>query len=169
MRCTWKRSNKCVSSMYKEESKLRRWGQEQDDGGIGGCGEYLSPRIHQEYTFRHRSPCRTPAESRQAKCLASMHTGSLWSCLTLSNPVDCGLPGFSVRGVLQARILEHIGQCWWPPLIHFCHFQPMLHIVSGVGNSPPKIFIALSFHISYSDGWIQIDHSYKITLEKIHR
>ena len=27
--------------------------------------EYISPQIHQEYTFRHRSACRTPAESRQ--------------------------------------------------------------------------------------------------------
>ena len=27
--------------------------------------EYISPRIHQEHTFRHRSACRTPAESGQ--------------------------------------------------------------------------------------------------------
>ena len=27
--------------------------------------EYISPQTHQEYTFRHRSACRTPAESRQ--------------------------------------------------------------------------------------------------------
>ena len=27
--------------------------------------EYISARIHQEYTFRHRSAFRTPAESRQ--------------------------------------------------------------------------------------------------------
>ena len=47
------------------------------------------------------------------KSLATMHAGSLWSCPTLCNPVDCGLPGFPVReGVLQARILEHIGQYW---------------------------------------------------------
>ena len=26
---------------------------------------HLSPWIHQEYTFRRRSACRTPAESRQ--------------------------------------------------------------------------------------------------------
>ena len=26
---------------------------------------HLSPRIHQEYTSRHRSACRTPAESGQ--------------------------------------------------------------------------------------------------------
>ena len=40
--------------------------QEKQDGrGAGGRGIHLSPRIHQEYTFRHRSACRTPAESRQ--------------------------------------------------------------------------------------------------------
>ena len=38
---------------------------EQDGGGVGGHGIYLSSQIHQEYTFRHRSACRTPAESRQ--------------------------------------------------------------------------------------------------------
>ena len=30
------------------------------------------------------------------------------------NPVDCSLPGFSVRGVSQERILEYIGQYWLP-------------------------------------------------------
>ena len=30
------------------------------------------------------------------------------SCLTLCNPVDCSLPGSSVHGVLQARILEWV-------------------------------------------------------------
>ena len=38
---------------------------EQDGGGEGGSGVHLSPQIHQEYTFRHRSACRTPAESGQ--------------------------------------------------------------------------------------------------------
>ena len=28
------------------------------------------------------------------------------SCQTLSNPVDCSLPGSSVHGILQARVLE---------------------------------------------------------------
>ena len=36
---------------------------EQDGGGVGGRGVHLSPQIHQEYTFRHRSACNTPAES----------------------------------------------------------------------------------------------------------
>ena len=28
------------------------------------------------------------------------------SCPTLSDPMDCSLPGSSVRGILQARVLE---------------------------------------------------------------
>ena len=30
------------------------------------------------------------------------------SCLTLCYPVDCSLLGFSVHGILQARILERV-------------------------------------------------------------
>ena len=49
------------------------------------------------------------------KCLASMRAELLQWWPTLCNPVDCGQPVFSVReGVLQARILEHIGQYWLP-------------------------------------------------------
>ena len=37
----------------------------QDGRGVGGCGVHLCVQVHQEYTFRHRSACRTPAVSRQ--------------------------------------------------------------------------------------------------------
>ena len=30
------------------------------------------------------------------------------SCPTLCHPMDCSLPGFSVHGILQARILEWV-------------------------------------------------------------
>ena len=30
------------------------------------------------------------------------------SCPALCNPIDCSLPGFSVHGILQARILEWV-------------------------------------------------------------
>ena len=35
--------------------------RKQDDGGVCVRGILLSPWIHQEYTFRHRSACRTSA------------------------------------------------------------------------------------------------------------
>ena len=37
---------------------------------------------------------------------------SLSSVLTLCDPMDCSLPGFSVHGIFQARVLEWVG----------CHF-----------------------------------------------
>ena len=37
-----------------------------------------------------------------------MHTKLLQSCLTLCNPMGCSLPGSSVPGIFQARILECI-------------------------------------------------------------
>ena len=33
------------------------------------------------------------------------------SCLTLCDPADCSSPGFSVLGILQARILEWVAIC----------------------------------------------------------
>ena len=30
------------------------------------------------------------------------------SCQTLCDPMDCSLPGFSIHGILQARILEWV-------------------------------------------------------------
>ena len=37
-----------------------------------------------------------------------MHAKLFQSCPTLCNPVNCSLPGSSVRGILQARILEWV-------------------------------------------------------------
>ena len=37
-----------------------------------------------------------------------LHAKSLQSCLTLYDPMDCSLPGSSVHGILQARILEWV-------------------------------------------------------------
>ena len=30
------------------------------------------------------------------------------SCLTLSDPMDCSPPGFSIHGIFQARVLEWV-------------------------------------------------------------
>ena len=38
-----------------------------------------------------------------------VHAKSFQLCPTLSYPMDCGPPGPSVRGILQARMLEWVG------------------------------------------------------------
>ena len=40
--------------------------------------------------------------------LLSLFTISAQSCLTLCDPMDCSLPGSSLHGILQARILEWV-------------------------------------------------------------
>ena len=39
---------------------------------------------------------------------ACMHAKSLQLCPALCDPMDCSLPGSSVHGILQARILEWV-------------------------------------------------------------
>ena len=48
------------------------------------------------------------------------------SCLTLYDPMDCSLPGFSVHGIFQARILEQIA------------------ISSSKGSSRPRVQTCIS-------------------------
>ena len=49
------------------------------------------------------SYCKPPGKPRI--CTAAK---SLQSCLTLCDPMDCSIPGFSVHGILQARTLEWV-------------------------------------------------------------
>ena len=44
------------------------------------------------------------------------------SCLTLSNPVDRSLPGSSVHGILQARVLE------WGVIIAFSIYLSNIYV-----------------------------------------
>ena len=55
--------------------------------------------------------CMNPTQKscqRLEKNPVSMHPGSFLSCLTLCDPVDCGLLGFFIHGILQAKILEQV-------------------------------------------------------------
>ena len=42
----------------------------------------------------------------QVKTTATTVAKSLQSCPTLSDPMDCSLPGSSIHGIFQARVLE---------------------------------------------------------------
>ena len=45
-------------------------------------------------------------QTGQTLLTTCMHAKSVQSCLTLCDPTDCSPPGFSIHGILQARILE---------------------------------------------------------------
>ena len=52
------------------------------------------------------------------------------SCPTLSDPMDCSLPGSSVHGIFQARVLE------WGAIAFSNHWSRELEI--GVVALPPR-------------------------------
>ena len=47
-------------------------------------------------------------------------------CPTLRNPVDCRLPGFSIHGIFQARVLEWGAVAFSPSLSKILQFQVYL-------------------------------------------
>ena len=57
-----------------------------------------------------QSPHSTSHDSRSSQNVYCVPLCSVaQSCLTPCDPMDCSLPGFSVDGILQARILELVG------------------------------------------------------------
>ena len=50
----------------------------------------------------------TKADYQFYSFAATATAKSLHSCLTLCNPMDCSLPGSSVHGIFQSRVLEWV-------------------------------------------------------------
>ena len=72
-----------------------------------------SVRPHRRQPTRLPRPWDSPGKNTGVGChflLQCMKVKSesevAQSCLTLSDPMDCSLPGSSVHGILQARVLE---------------------------------------------------------------
>ena len=84
---------------YNSKEKVRNQG-EQDGKEVSGRGIHLSSQIHQEYTFRHRSAYRTPAESRQEDWIS----GKEYKELGGKTGVLVGLNLPSARGGTEAGV-----------------------------------------------------------------
>ena len=64
------------------------------------------------------------------------------SCLTLSDPMDCSLPGSSIHGIFQARVLEWGAIALSIPLSTFTYFntQDFWNLFLNVSFSSSKQF-----------------------------
>ena len=60
----------------------------------------------------------------------------LQSCLTACDYMDYGLPGFSVHGILQARVLE-LGAIAFSDIIHEGSSYQEASLVAQLVKSPP--------------------------------
>ena len=95
------------------------------------------------HTWRCQGPCKPSScatfmlnshwgrAATGKKNLAPMSAGQLWSCLTCCDPVDCGLPGFSVR---EGGSLGRHTQVYWPVLVSIS-FQSTIS-PAAPANSP---------------------------------
>ena len=82
---------------------MRNAGLEETQTGIKIAGRNIS-------NIRYADDTTLTAESEDELKSLLMKVKSesevTQSCLTLSDPMDCSLPGSSIHGILQARVLE---------------------------------------------------------------
>ena len=61
---------------------------------------------------------------------------SLWSCLTLCDPMDCIPPGSSIHGIFQARVLKwgaiffSMTNAMEVLLVFLCVYWPFMYFLS---------------------------------------
>ena len=71
------------------------------------------------------------------------------SCLTLSDPMDCSLPGSSIQGIFQARVLE------WVAIAFSRLIQGLMYKYHPRGRFRPRnyqtLFSAFTIFINNSD------------------
>ena len=63
------------------------------------------------------------------------------SCLTLSDPMDYSLPGSSIHGIFQARVLE-----WVAIAFSLLHCRLILYQLSNQGSPYIYTYIYISLH-----------------------
>ena len=72
------------------------------------------------------------------------------SCLTLSDPMDCGLPGSSVYGIFQARVLE------WGAIAFF-EVRPRPDKTLSATFRDTIINTGITFEKNVSPNWSKMD------------
>ena len=72
--------------------------------------QYFSPFLYSTLPTHPRVVAKSKYTIMQKNMIKffSAAAESLQSCLTLCDPMDCSLPGFSVHGILQVRTLEWV-------------------------------------------------------------
>ena len=73
----------------------------------------LTVRPHRQQPTRLPNPWESPGKNTGVGChfllqcrKVKSESEVVQSCPTFSDPMDCSLPGFSIHGIFQARVLE---------------------------------------------------------------
>ena len=108
-----------------------------------------SVRPHRRQPTRLLRPWDSPGKDTGVGChllLQCMKSESerevAQSCLTLCNPLECSLPGSSIHGIFQARVLEWGATVFCPSLISFS-FLLGPHPTAGMASQVAQWVICL--------------------------
>ena len=135
-----------------------------------------SVRPHRRQPTRLHRPWDSPGKNTGVGChflLQCMKEKSesevAQSCPTLSDPMDCSLPGSSVHGIFQARVLEwgaiafsngitkELGKLSdWAPTHVGANFNPLQRSGSPAGTISGALPLSLSRSLVYS--WKELVH-----------
>ena len=66
----------------------------------------------------HLSGLPSPSPGLQSEVKVKSESEVTQLCLTLSDPMDCSLPGSSICGIFQARVLEWGATAFSGPIVH---------------------------------------------------
>ena len=97
-----------------------------------------SARPHRQQPTRLLCPWDSPGKNTGVGChflLQCMKVKSesevVQSCLTLSDPMDCSLPGSSIHGIFQARVLERgaIAFSLWERILPFYLLHNLMKLI----------------------------------------
>ena len=93
--------------------------------------------------------------------LAILHAAaakSLQSCPTLCDLMDCSLPGCSVHGILQARVLEWVAAPSSNACMHAKSLQSCLTLCDPMDSSPPGFSVHRVLQVRILE-WVAISIS----------
>ena len=104
-----------------------------------------SVRPHRRQPARLRHPWDSPGKNTGVGCHFLLQCMKVkgesevaQSCPTLSNPMDCSLPGFSVHGILQARVLEWGAIAFSASLASPSFFSIFYPFITEIQQYPPS-------------------------------
>ena len=91
--------------------------------------------------FSNTEQVTSHQSSNRISAAAAAAAKSVQSCTTLCNPTDGSPPGFSVPGILQARILEWVDISFSNACMHAKSLQSCLTLCNPIDGSPPGSLI----------------------------
>jgi len=107
----------------------------------------VRPQRRQPTRLRH--PWDSPGKNTGVGCnflLQCMKVKSesevTQSCPTLSDPMDCSLPGSSIYGIFQARVLEWVAIAF------------SFHVLAIINKAAMNFRIHVSFSVLFSSGYM---------------